>query len=260
MARPRLVDRYMTLPLKFAEMPLDSGSVVSAVTFADFEPGGGGVWPLAEAGASAAASAASPIAVVRTLRVIPADTQNTPSDPSARQALFFYDLGSPYAWLSAERIDSLFAVPPVWVPVLLGGVFKATGRGSWAETDARADGIAEIERRASERGLPSPVWPSPWPNNGLYAMRVAAALDSRDFALTAFRMHFTEGLPLSEPEHVDEAARRAGFEPRIDKDRLRANTDRALSLGVFGVPTVVVGDEAFWGDDRLESALQQELQ
>src|SRR4051812_28624808 len=260
MASPRLVERYTTLPLKLAEMPLGSGSVVSGVTFADFEPGGGGVWALADAGAIAAASAASPIAVVRTLRLIPAGSQNTPSDSSARQALFFYDLGSPYAWLSAERIESVLAVPAVWVPVLLGGIFKATGRGSWAETDARADGIAEIERRAASRGLPSPVWPSPWPNNGLYAMRVAAALDSREFALAAFRMQFTEGLALSEPEHVDEAARRAGLKPRIDKDRLRANTDRALSLGVFGVPTVVVGDQVFWGDDRLESALEQQLQ
>ena len=251
------------MPLKLAEMPLGSGSVVSAVTFADLEPGGGGVWALADAGASATASAASPIAVVRTLRLIPAASQNTPSDRSARQALFFYDLGSPYAWLSAERIDSLFAVPPLWVPVLLGGIFKATGRGSWAETEGRADGIAEIERRAAQRGLPSPVWPSPWPNNGLYAMRVAAALDSREFALSAFRVHFTRGLALSEPENVDLAAREVGADPVIDKERLRANTDRALALGVFGVPTVVVGGQAFWGDDRLEEAalrLEQELE
>src|SRR4051794_6405265 len=245
MASPRLVERYMTLPLKLAEMPLGSGSVVSAVTFADFEPGGGGVWALADAGAIAAANAASPIAVMRTLRLIPAGSQNTPSDSSARQALFFYDLGSPYAWLSAERIDSVFAVPPVWVPVLLGGIFRATGRGSWAETDARADGIAEVERRAADRGLPALSWPSPWPNNGLHAMRVAAALDSREFALSAFRVHFTRGLALSEPENVDLAAREAGFDPAIDKETLRANTDRALALGVFGVPTVVVGDEVF---------------
>ena len=169
--------------------------------------------------------------------------------------LFFYDLGSPYAWLTAERIDALFGDGRVeWVPVLLGGIFKAAGRGSWAETEARADGIAEVERRASSRGLPALKWPSPWPNNGLYAMRVAAALDSREFALEAFRMHFTEGLPLSEPSHVDEAARRVGFEPAIDKDRLRANTDLALSLGVFGVPSVVVGETVYWGDDRLEGA------
>jgi 2-hydroxychromene-2-carboxylate isomerase len=177
------------------------------------------------------------------------------------QPLFFYDLGSPYAWLSAERIDSLFDA--LWIPVLLGGIFKATGRGSWAETDARPDGIAEIERRARERGLPPLRWPSPWPNDGLYAMRVAAALDSREFALAAFRIHFTRGLALSEPENVDLAAHEAGRCPLMHKERLRANTDRALSLGVFGVPSVVVGDDVFGGDDRLEDAalrLEQQLE
>jgi 2-hydroxychromene-2-carboxylate isomerase len=168
--------------------------------------------------------------------------------------LFFYDLGSPYAWLTAERIDSVLPVRPVWVPVLLGGIFKSTGRGSWAETDARADGIAEIERRASERGLPPLRWPEPWPNNGLHAMRVAAALDSREFALAAFRVHFNEGRALSDPENVELAASLVGADPLVDKDALRANTDRALSLGVIGVPSVAVGDQVFWGDDRLDDA------
>src|SRR4051812_12702926 len=140
---------------------------------------------------------------------------------------FFYDLGSPYAWLTAERIEAVLPVAPEWVPVLLGGIFKATGRGSWAETDARGEGIAEIERRARERGLPPLRWPSPWPNNGLHAMRVVAALDSRSFALEAFRVHFAEGLPLSDPANVELAAARAGVDPVVDKERLRANTDRA---------------------------------
>jgi 2-hydroxychromene-2-carboxylate isomerase len=201
--------------------------------------------------------------MVRTLRLIPADSQNTPSAGSARQPLFFYDLGSPYAWLTAERIDSMLPGEPLWVPVLLGGIFKASGRGSWAETDARAEGIAEIERRAAERGLPAPVWPAPWPNNGLYAMRVAAGLDSREFALAAFRVHFTRGLALSEPENVDLAAQEVGRTPFLHKEKLRANTDLALSLGVFGVPSVAVGDQVFWGDDRLEEAasvLEQQLE
>jgi 2-hydroxychromene-2-carboxylate isomerase len=172
--------------------------------------------------------------------------------------LFFYDLGSPYAWLTAERIFDA-----VWIPVLLGGIFKATGRGSWAETEARADGIAEIERRAAERGLPRLRWPEPWPNDGLHAMRVAAAADSREFALSAFRVHFAEGRPLSDPANVALAAESAGIEPVEDKHKLRANTDRALSLGVVGVPSVAVGSEVFWGDDCLDdaaSALEQQLQ
>src|SRR5829696_141602 len=171
------------------------------------------------------------------------------------QPIFFYDLGSPYAWLTAERIDSMFAEPVLWTPVLLGAIFKATARGSWGESPARAEGMAEIERRAADRGLPPLRWPEPWPNDGLHAMRVAAHADSRAFALTALRVHFVEGRALSDPANVALAAERAGVEPGEDKAALRANTDRALELGVFGVPTFAVAGELFWGDDRLEEAV-----
>jgi 2-hydroxychromene-2-carboxylate isomerase len=139
--------------------------------------------------------------------------------------------------------------------VLLGAIFKATGRGSWAETDARGRGIARIEQVARDRGLPPLRWPDPWPNDGLHAMRVAAHADSREFALAAFRTHFVDGRALSDPANVALAAERAGIEPVEDKALLRANTDRALAMGVFGVPTVAVGGELFWGDDRLEEAV-----
>jgi 2-hydroxychromene-2-carboxylate isomerase len=95
-------------------------------------------------------------------------------------------------------------------------------------------------------------------------MRVAAHADSREFALAAFRAHFTEGLALSDPENVAAVAARVGVEVAEDKQRLRENTDRALELGAIGVPTVAVGDELFWGDDRLDeaaaSAREQQLQ
>jgi len=106
-------------------------------------------------------------------------------------------------------------------------------------------------------------WPEPWPNDGLHAMRVAAHSDSREFALAAFRVHFTHGLALSDPANVALAAADAGVVVEEDKARLRANTDRALSLGVFGVPSIAVGDQVFWGDDRLEEAAsvaQQQLE
>lgn len=180
------------------------------------------------------------------------------------EAVFYYDLGSPYAWLAAERVDDVLPAPPRWVPVLLGGLFRATGRGSWAETERRAEGIAEIERRARERGLPAPVWPDPWPNDGLAAMRAAVFADGqgagRRFALAAFRLHFTEGAALSETAAIATAAERAGLEPEAVlaatadpaiKARLRENTDGALARGVFGVPTLVRGGLVRWGDDRL---------
>ncbi|MEV4422847.1 DsbA family protein [Patulibacter sp. NPDC049589] len=110
----------------------------------------------------------------------------------------FFDVGSPYAWLAAERVESILG-PVTWRPVLLGGIFAAVGRSSWARTDARGAGVAEIERRAAERGLPPVRWPERWPNDGLRAMRVAAWVDLtappehdavRAFALAALRTHF----------------------------------------------------------------------
>jgi 2-hydroxychromene-2-carboxylate isomerase len=172
---------------------------------------------------------------------------------------FYFDLGSPYAWLTAERIEGA-----TWIPVLLGAIFRTTGRESWGQTDARADGIAEIERRAAERGLPPLSWPDPWPNNGLTAMRAAVAADSAQFALEAFRVHFLEGLPLSEPANIALGAERAGLvgeellaataAPDV-KARLRENTERALAAGVVGVPSLRLDDEILWGDDVIAERL-----
>ncbi len=183
------------------------------------------------------------------------------------QVTFLYDVGSPYAWLAAERVADVLGAPPRWEPVLLGGIFRATGGGSWAETERRAAGIAEIERRARERGLPPLRWPETWPNDGLRAMRAAAAAHrigaeaGERFALEAMRLQFTEGRALSEPDAIAEAATRAGLDadalleatgdPEV-KAALRAATERAIGLGVTGVPTFVAGGRIVWGDDRLE--------
>ena len=153
-----------------------------------------------------------------------------------------------------------------WRPVLLGGIFKATGRSSWARTDGRAAGMAEVERRAVAYGLPPVRWPEPWPGDGLAAMRAATyafrAGFGHEFTLAAFRLAFTEGGDLSLREHVLDAAARCGhgddvsaaLERQDVKDALRSATEDALARGVTGVPTVAVGGELFWGDDRLEEA------
>jgi len=84
--------------------------------------------------------------------------------------------------------------------------------------------------------------------------------------LAAFRQHFAAGRDLSEPDNVLIAAASAELHPRAlttavkratIKDRLRQTTDEAADRGVFGVPSVVVGEEVFWGDDRLEAAAGQ---
>jgi 2-hydroxychromene-2-carboxylate isomerase len=185
------------------------------------------------------------------------------------QPVFFYDLMSPYAYLAAERIDGLLPGPAMWQPVLLGGLFKLTGRSSWALADheRRRGGMAEIERRAAAYGIAPLRWPDPWPSSSLAAMRVAVharrAGREREFAAAAYRTAFRDGCDLGEQRHVVRAAAEAGFdeaevlEALADgsvKDELRDATGSAHARGVLGVPTVAVGDELFWGDDRLEEA------
>ena len=82
---------------------------------------------------------------------------------SGDRPIFYYDLGSPYSYLAAERINALLPVVPVWQPVLLGAIYKATGGGSWSVTADRTAGMAEVERRAAARSLPELRWPEPWP-------------------------------------------------------------------------------------------------
>jgi 2-hydroxychromene-2-carboxylate isomerase len=182
---------------------------------------------------------------------------------------FYFDLGSPYAYLAAERVGAILPEPIEWQPVLLGGLFKLTGRSSWALGDygRRQRGMAEIERRALGYGLAPMRWPDPWPTDYLIAMRAATYAFSiglgREFTMRAFRNAFTHGQELSIPAHVFAAAAQAGLDrpeaelsvqdPAI-KQALRDATDSAHARGVFGVPTIAIEDELFWGDDRLEDA------
>jgi len=182
---------------------------------------------------------------------------------------FYFDLGSPYAYLAAERVETVLQQPVEWRPVLLGALFGLAGRSSWSLGDERRRraGIAEVERRARAYGLPALVWPEPWPADYLLAMRAAtfarACGRGREFARQALRDAFQRGRQLGEPANVWHAAAQAGLDPaEVEravgepelKHALRRATDEAHELGVFGVPTLAVGGELFWGDDRLEHA------
>jgi 2-hydroxychromene-2-carboxylate isomerase len=192
--------------------------------------------------------------------------------PRSLPPVFYFDLGSPYAYLAAERISGLFSEAgleqPEWQPILLGGLFQRFGRDSWANGPGRAEGMAEVERRAAEYGLPPLVWPEPWPGNTLVAMRAATFAKQTgrtvSFALAGFRQAFAAGRDLSEPDNVAIAAAACELHPKAlekavategVKNALREATDRAAELGVIGVPSLVVGGEVFWGDDRLEEAV-----
>lgn len=188
---------------------------------------------------------------------------------AARQEppVFYFDLGSPYSYLAAERVNSVLGVVPEWQPILLGGIWAHTGGSSWSLTAAREEGMAECERRAAAYGLQPIRWPDPWPGNTLTAMRVATFAKQTGrtvaFALAAFRQAFAAGRDLSETDNVLIAAAACELHPNAVlkalemssvKDRLREATDDAATRGVRGVPTVRVGDRLFWGDDSLEQA------
>jgi 2-hydroxychromene-2-carboxylate isomerase len=192
---------------------------------------------------------------------------------SGGRATFYFDLGSPYAYLTAERISGVFTdaelEQPEWQPILLGGLFQRFGRDSWANGPGREDGIAEVERRARDLSLAPLVWPDPWPGNMLFAMRVATFAKQTgrtvSFALAAFRQAFAAGRDLSEHDNVLISAAACELHPNAVskaagtesvKNALREATDQAAELGVIGVPSLLVGDEVFWGDDRLEEAVE----
>jgi 2-hydroxychromene-2-carboxylate isomerase len=159
--------------------------------------------------------------------------------------------------------------PITWQPVSLGALFKQNGRLSWAMRTAeeRQAGMAEVELRAQRYGLPALRWPDPWPTNYLFAMRAATYAfqvgRGHEFTMQAFRNAFQRSHDLAVQENVLQAAADAGLDtqavneatsdPEI-KLALRTATNDAHELGVFGVPTIAVANELYWGDDRLEEA------
>jgi 2-hydroxychromene-2-carboxylate isomerase len=188
------------------------------------------------------------------------------------RAAFYFDLASPYAYLAAERISALFTAAeleqPEWRPILVGALMKEAGRTPWGLGPDCEREMAEIERRAATYGLPPVVWPDPFPANSLTAMRAATFAKQTgravSFALAAFRQAFAAGRDLSDPDNVAIAGAACELHPRAllkavattgVKEELRRVTEEAGALGVRGVPTVLAGGQAFWGDDRLEEAV-----
>ena len=182
--------------------------------------------------------------------------------------VFYYDFNSPYAYLAAARIDGL--IPEAeWRPVAFPIMLYQLGRLDEALQRNFASVLAEVSERAAERGLPPVKPPRGWPNEiwSLAPLRAALFAAERgrieEFTGAAFRKVFVESRSLAEAGNLRDAAGEAGLDPdevweailRADiKQRLKDQTDDALARGVTGIPTVEIGDELFWGDDRLEEA------
>jgi 2-hydroxychromene-2-carboxylate isomerase len=191
------------------------------------------------------------------------------------RAVFYYDFNSPYSYLAAERISGVFAEvgaeQPEWQPISFGHLIQAIGKTPWSmqpDGPNSAD-LDEIQRRALERGLPEVIYPNGWPVENYSLNPTRAAIYAKEsgrvvsFSLAAFRQVFAAGRDMSDVENVLLAAAACelhpkavlkGIETKSVKETLKRATDKAIELGVTGIPTVVVGGEPFWGDDRLIDA------
>lgn len=188
---------------------------------------------------------------------------------------FWYEFSSPYAFLAAERVEALAAergVRTVWKPFLLGAIFREQGPSANLRSPQRTAYMWRDTQRWCDRlGLPLTI-PDPFPQNGIFASRVALAVpdDERPaFSRAVYRAVFCAGQKLADEAVVTEALRQTEIDletavaaSRTDlvKNALRKQTEEAQARGIFGAPTIETADgELFWGNDRLEEALDWSL-
>jgi 2-hydroxychromene-2-carboxylate isomerase len=172
---------------------------------------------------------------------------------------FWFDFVSPYSWVAfrpARALAEKHGVPLRAVPVLFAALLDASGNLGPAEVPAkRAFIFKDAYRKAQARGLPPLVLPPAHPFNPLAALRVATASSSLDVVDSLFAAAWIDGRAIDTLDAVaavvgKELAESAN-EPAT-KQRLRENTESAITRGVFGVPTFGVGDELFWGSECIE--------
>lgn len=175
-----------------------------------------------------------------------------------------FDVISPFAWLGFQDLARL---PPEvelrFVPVLLAGMLSHFGQKGPAEIPSkRRFTYRFVLWRARQLGLPM-RFPPAHPFNPLAALRLVVAAGSDRRATSAvLAAVFRDGRDVTDPEVIADLARELGLadaeravsDPAV-KQQLRDNTNWAISLGVFGVPTLVIGEELFWGQDAFDMAL-----
>lgn len=186
---------------------------------------------------------------------------------------FWFEYGSTYTYLSVARITTLAAARGVqieWRPFLLAPILKDYGRtqGPFEGYPAKSNYMwRDLERRAAHHGLPYRK-PSVYPPNTLLTARIGTLAATQGwceaFTREVFRQHWTEDVAIGSDDNLRRALVAVGRNPdevivaaqsESTKQMLRAVTSAAEALGIFGSPTFVIGDELFWGDDRLEDAL-----
>lgn len=197
--------------------------------------------------------------------MIPTDMSPTPAmDADVPEVAWYFDVISPFAWLAWPKVRELAKRQPVALrPVLLAGLLGHHGQKGPAEIEPkRLFTYRHVLWQARRRGIPL-VFPPGHPFNPLPALRLIVALGSTPAALDAvFDWIWARGHAADSVEALAPLARSLGIEdlattlatPAV-RDTLRANFDDAVAAGVFGVPTLAVGDDLFWGEDALDFAL-----
>ncbi|MBY6056296.1 2-hydroxychromene-2-carboxylate isomerase [Leisingera daeponensis] len=185
---------------------------------------------------------------------------------------FWFDFASTYSYLSVMRIGGMAAARGIsvsWKPFLLGPVFAAQGWNTSPFNLFPAKGRymwRDLERICAARGLSFCRLDS-FPQNGLLAARLALAAAEEDriaaFTQAVFQAQFGQGADIADERVLQGCLRVSGLAPGLVqraldpaiKSALRAQTDEAIAMGIFGAPSFTSGAELFWGDDRLEQAL-----
>lgn len=183
---------------------------------------------------------------------------------------FFFDLGSPATYLAYTQLPALCAetgTQLVYQPMLLGGVFKATGNASPITVPAKGRYMFNDLARYAQRYNVTLRFNPHFPINTLVLMRAVTGIQLHQperfqaFIDCLFRALWVEGRHLGDPAVVAAVLSEAGFNPEdvlalandeSVKAALKANTEQAVQRGVFGAPSMFVGDQLFFGQDRLE--------
>ena len=183
---------------------------------------------------------------------------------------YWFDFGSPAAYLAFTQLPKLESetnAKAVYRPMLLGGVFQATGNQSPASVPAKgAYTFKDFDRFAKRYGVPFNSNPH-FPINTLLLMRGAVGMQQQEperfltYCKTVFQAIWVDSLNMNDPATVGAVLHKAGFDPQslmaltneaTTKEALKATTTEAVMRGVFGAPTFFVGSHMFWGQDRLD--------
>jgi len=183
---------------------------------------------------------------------------------------FYFDFGSPAAYLAYTQLPKICEATGAQVqlqPMLLGGVFQATGNASPAAVPAKGRYVfVDFKRFANTYGVALNHNPN-FPIITTTLMRMATALQMHNdpqfnaFLQTIFQAIWVDAQNMNDPAIVGQVLTAAGFDAtallaqandQATKDQLKTVTMGAVERGVFGAPTFFVGEEMFWGQDRIE--------